>query len=598
MSIEELIRRIDNESFFLNSSFSDMANELIKPEFASINEPVLIEILQNEYAAFSFDTTEIIPKKDFSINMGHEILNYSEQRVNGIIEYIKHRCEETTSEIVKARYNHLIWLYFRKNDDHPKLAITLYTSFAQRNEISDLNKVDFLSNAFKIAYSIKDDIEPIMNLILKTMRLTEATDAISLGFEVMHKYRSKFYKTISIDVFSHCYDIIKNQVDSGGNCFYLIETIDQITAIAQNIDPGIQLNWFELRGEIYELMAEDKEKLIQLEFLGLAIHSYKKAKNDEKESNCKLKHDKIWESYGGDNFPKHELGEPFNYFLNEAFRLSEERCDTLNRLLREMPIDAIVPTLLSPNFIPNAVSIREEVQKRGKPVYMHIASLLVFDENGNKPEPINSEKQEFKYLFFQEYGLRMLSVNHSLQYLIRPLIVQNKLELNAFIQMLTTRSILGRIPHNRKETWIDAITPALSYYFSKITDILIAHSTVCIDFSLCIDSLVLKLEGILRDIFSMNGVSPKKVGEKKTEEYDLNHLLDHELMLRLYDENHVVFLRFILIEQLGMNLRNIVAHALKTNNEIYNESVMHCVFVCLLIIAFGSKSDCEEKSSS
>ena len=77
MSIEKIINRIDDESFFLNSSFSDMADKVIKPELESINESVLIEKLQNEYAVFSVDTTEIVPKKDFSINLGHEITNYS-----------------------------------------------------------------------------------------------------------------------------------------------------------------------------------------------------------------------------------------------------------------------------------------------------------------------------------------------------------------------------------------------------------------------------------------------------------------------------------------------------------------------------------------
>ena len=575
-----------------------MADKVIKPELESINESVLIEKLQNEYAVFSVDTIEIVPKKDFSINLGHEISNCSEQRINGIIEYLKLRCEETTSEIVKARYNHIIWLYFRKNDKNPKSAIAFYTSFAQRNEISELNKIDFLTKAFIIVFSIKDNIDPIMTMILDTMCLTKTTEAISLGFEVIHKYRSVFKKVLRIDVFSHCYGIIKKQIESGENCFFLIETIDRIAGILQNMDSKMQPKWFELKGEIYELLAKEKEELLQLEFLGLAIHSYKKAKNHERENNCKLKFEKIWESYGGDNFPRQELGEPFNHFMNEAIRLSEERCDTILRLLRIMPIDAVALTLLSPAVIPNTKSIRESVRERGKPIYMHIVRVSVFDENGNKPEPIDSEEQESKYLFFQEYGLRMLSVKLFLQRFLRSLIAQNKLEIQTFIQMLTTRSILGEINRNRRETWIDAITPAINYYFSQVNASLIAHSNVHVDFSLCIDSLTLKLEGILRNIFSMNGLSPKKVGEKKTEEHDLNYLLDHELMLRFYDENHVVFLKYILAEQLGMNLRNIVAHALKTNNEIYNESVMHCVFVCLIIVVFGIKSNSEDKPTS
>ena len=595
MSIEKIINRIDDESFFLNSSFSDMANKVIKPELASINDPVLIEKLQNEYAAFSVDTTEIIPKKDFCINLGNKILDYSEQRINRIIEYIEHRCEETTSEIGKARYNHVIWLSLRKNDNRPKLAIDFYTSFAKRNEISDLNKIDFLTKAFIIAISIKDSIDPIMTIIIDTMCLMNTTEAISLGFEVIHKYRRVFKKVLRIDVFSHCYGILKKQIEFGKNYFFLIEIIDRITGILQNMDSEMQLKWFELKGEIYELLAKEKEELLQLEFLGLAIHSYKKAKNHERENNCKLKLEKIWESYGGDNFPRQELGGSINHLMNEAYKLTEKRCDAILEGLREMPIDMIAIFLLSPDVIPSTKSIRESVQKRGRPVYMHIASVSVFDENGNKPEPINSEEQESKYLFFQKYGLHMLTLKHFLQRFIKSLIAQNKLEIIAFTQMLTTRSILGEITRNRRETWIDAITPAINYYFSQVNTSLIAHSKVHVDFSLCIDSLTLKLEGILRDIFSMNGVSPKKVGEKKTEEHDLNYLLDHELMLRLYDENHVVFLKFILTEQLGMNLRNIVAHALKTNSEIYNESVMHCVFVCIIIVVFGIKSNSEDK---
>lgn len=591
MIIEKILSEIDDESFFFNSSFSDMANKLM--ELTSMEGSTSIDALLNEFATLSVDTTEIIPKKEFSISLGRSISNNSEHRIDEIIKYIKHRCKETASEIMRARYSHVIWLYSRKNDDYPKQAIKLYISFSQKDEVSDLNKLIFLSYAFKIALSIKDNIDPIIAIILNIMNLTDSLDAISLGIRIIYEYRNKFKKAVNVKLFSHCYLTIKNQFNSGENCFFLIETMDQIISMLQAINTESQLKWYELKGEIFESMAENKDELIQLNFLKDAIHSYKRAKSHDRENNCKFKYEKIWKSYGGDNFPKQGLGDPFNEIMNELIRLTKEKSNKTLKLLKLMPIDATVAVLLSPLVIPKITSIQEAVQNRGKPIFMEIAKVIVFDEHGNSPEPLNSDEQEFKYLFYQEYGIHMVRVDCFLKNLLKPLIIENKLETKSFIHMLTTRSLLKELTYNREETWIEAITPAINYYFSQISKSPTINSKTYIDFSLSIDSLVLKLEGILRDIFSMRGTSPKKVTGQKTEEIDLNNLLNHEFMLQIYDENHVAFLKYILVEQLGLNLRNVVAHALKTGNGIYNESVMNYVFVCLVIIVFGIKSKTE-----
>ena len=99
------------------------------------------------------------------------------------------------------------------------------------------------------------------------------------------------------------------------------------------------------------------------------------------------------------------------------------------------------------------------------------------------------------------------------------------------------------------------------------------------------DSLVLKIEGLVRDICGFSGVTTfyqakDKQGRIVVREKDINWLLREEPIKSLFDEDDLLFVKFILIEKAGLNLRHKIAHCLIYHPE-YNISCIHLLLLVL-----------------
>ena len=87
------------------------------------------------------------------------------------------------------------------------------------------------------------------------------------------------------------------------------------------------------------------------------------------------------------------------------------------------------------------------------------------------------------------------------------------------------------------------------------------------NFVVTIDSLVLKIEGLLRDICRLSGgttsYSARDSKDRTVErEKDIHMLLYDPQVVKLIGFDDLLFLRFLLVEKAGYNLRHRVAHAL------------------------------------
>ena len=84
-------------------------------------------------------------------------------------------------------------------------------------------------------------------------------------------------------------------------------------------------------------------------------------------------------------------------------------------------------------------------------------------------------------------------------------------------------------------------------------------------------------------------MSTKRQNSKgNNEESDINVLLYSPLIEKLFLENDICFLKFVLVDRLGLNLRNNIAHSL--NTDVYNWDNMILVFVSILILLFKIKN--------
>ncbi len=88
-------------------------------------------------------------------------------------------------------------------------------------------------------------------------------------------------------------------------------------------------------------------------------------------------------------------------------------------------------------------------------------------------------------------------------------------------------------------------------------------------------------------------------GRNIEREKDLNALLREERIKELFDEDDLLFFKFLLVEKAGYNLRHKVAHSLMLFQE-YNINYMHLLILTLLRLAkydFVNKEDATSDNS-
>ena len=133
---------------------------------------------------------------------------------------------------------------------------------------------------------------------------------------------------------------------------------------------------------------------------------------------------------------------------------------------------------------------------------------------------------------------------------------------------------------------VDFIKPSVEGYFS-----LFNHNKNPMDqasevFILPIESLTLKFEGLIRHLVKKHGYNiyfrpPDSLDYR---EKDLNLLLNDATLEKFMDSDDIAFLKFVLTEKDGYNLRNKIAHALMSSNE-YSPTYMHLLLLALLRIS-------------
>jgi hypothetical protein len=105
------------------------------------------------------------------------------------------------------------------------------------------------------------------------------------------------------------------------------------------------------------------------------------------------------------------------------------------------------------------------------------------------------------------------------------------------------------------------------------------------NFILAIDSLTLKIEGIIRDFCEFSDITTFSSKREKSgiivRERDINALLHDTKLKDILGNDNILLLRFLLVEKRGYNLHHKVAHSLMTYWE-YNINLIHLLILILL----------------
>lgn len=251
-------------------------------------------------------------------------------------------------------------------------------------------------------------------------------------------------------------------------------------------------------------------------------------------------------------------------------------------------------------FLANAVNIPEydeaekfAIELSKEFVFRNDAYVRLYDEYGNTVGVLKTDEDKIAYDIMQYYDCNCAIQAQLISVFILTAVEKKKLRSNDILDYLRENSwynynLITTFPGNTKYSmkWINFIEQALNIYFVRLEYYIKTKDTKALFFIPEIDSLTLKFEGIIRDLYQMSAIENFSVYNFKREfgieivEYkNINNLLWDKNIFKILQKDDVWFLRYLLIEQ--KNLRNNVAHS-KMLMEDYNFDTMNLLLIAIL----------------
>ncbi len=345
-----------------------------------------------------------------------------------------------------------------------------------------------------------------------------------------------------------------------------------------------------------EIRLTNKDTLSAIHFCIEALENYKRAKNSKKIKKLESKYEKLRRDL---NFKRFEHNIDLSDTINKSKKMA-------NDIISKYSSDELISFLIhGQNLLPSFSSLNNYIEEQNKKyVLQSLIPMVIHDHRGN-PVQHFKEIDEIKYAnVLKQYYLdikfgRIFLINEILLTAIK----KKMLTYDSLISYLTRNSWMAydvstKIKHVDKEyNWLNLLTPSLQYYFLLFNSYIL-HGQITPNFILCIDSLTIKFEGLFRDICNFNDIETfYKTKDKKNRdivlEKDLNAILYEPRLKDLFNEDDLLFFKFLLIEKAGMNLRNKISHTL-IDFEEYSFDIMNLLFIALLKL---SKFDFESKTN-
>jgi hypothetical protein len=345
-------------------------------------------------------------------------------------------------------------------------------------------------------------------------------------------------------------------------------------------------NWNGLIAEAYEKMMDanlQNNKHVAIDFCSNALEHYRLAKNEDKIARLEAIYTELSSSL---EFPEIEVKINLKEYIVDCEKRVEE--------LMKFPSEQIIGFVMTDkSLLPDYTFTKELTQKILKQFPLQaIFPITLTDEQGHTAQCYTTPEEIENYRTIHQY--HMILENYCLRFINMIFIEglnEEKITYDELMMFFQNYSWFGKtFPKKRfnKEVqynWLSLLAPSLFEYFTQM-DYWRASGNYP-NLVLCIDSLVLKIEGLLRDMFFFKGIATftskhdKKHGKKITHEKELNALLNEKRISELFDPDDLLLFKFVLIEKAGYNLRHKIAHSLMFSTQ-YQVNFIHLLILILL----------------
>lgn len=589
----------DALSYKYPSSISSVFQK-IRDQYFERGSKSMVKKTQWEIDFFSFVTVNGECKTQWSgVQENGEVVEYPTfSRFNSeTYNYLEKRLYSTSNILLQARYSHLLWCSPHKHSKHAKIAIDAYmelVDFYKTKSESDENFghhiLNNLENAFFLSIQVrykKDEIKNECLLLIKNYEFDKSWSfKIRMSLADLILKNPRIFKVSDLNEIDDIYWKQCEELIKSGKQQIAIDMLEIGEKISKKISSE-KYNWRLKIAQIQEsLITLSASDLGSISFCQEAIQSYKILKDHAKIKELNKKFKELKENLS--------LGE---YKTDIELTDHVKACRKIaNELVEKNTPESILQFLiLDKSLLPIKANLEKEVKDNAKqsPLY-HLIPPTLHDPFGNPVQSFKTQDEIFYYHILQQYDFEIrFDKIHLINAIIYTAIRDEKLTTPILTDFLMKNSWFGKDlvkrVFNKSHTynWLDLIIPAIHEYFVQIK-FLTYNKNYYPNLIVAIDSLTLKIEGLIRDFCHFGGVTTffttkDKNGNDITREKDIHSLLYEDIMKSLFDEDDLLFFRFLLVEKAGYNIRHKVAHSLMVI-ENYALEIMNLLFICLLKI--------------
>ena len=465
---------------------------------------------------------------------------------------------------IKAKISHFLFIKAKVNNkiNFAQNAIDsyfeLYKYYADANEMYLL--ADLYDNLADLVIRVNYKIDEFKTMSINIIKYSTVCTLVqnATDFLITQIKKKNFKSSILKGAIKNFHKRIKESDN-----IHLIEIYINLGRKISKINNGNVVQWDLLQAKYYGKEMKKAEKInnyfSSASWCKNAITYYKKIKNRTKINYLMKKYENLCKNT---KYQKFEL-QPVD--LKEEIIKLQKRIDK-----------ADTKTIISDlyyMFIPQYKTCKQTAEKNIKNSTIFLFCSTVYtDIYGHTVGYSDNDKENLKHELWNVYRI-IFDVNSKLLYqYIFYAIKSGKLNALIFLEYLKTTWYYETFNKNLTEDyvlkyrWFEHIKEPIISYFHKQIEIL--NNKYQVTYINEVDSLTLKIEGILRNIVEIANLKefPVRVlvsdnnGREISKWKSINDLLWDKNIFKILSEDDVWFMRFFLIDYI--DLRNDVAHCL------------------------------------
>ena len=446
-------------------------------------------------------------------------------------------------------------------------------------------------NAYSIALQINDNVQQLkseLRRLIQKFSFETPFCAVNL-IQFMLKPKKRFTKKDfdGLDEFCRQHAESYENANDRRTAIEFLELGDKVAWKLNNHSD----DWRRRIAEHYEKLMEQCEKspVAAFEYCMEAIGNYQKIQCNKKVKELEQRYSEL-----RDSVEMTTLEVPINAAeVAEIVKACEEYA---KGVVRHSTSDDIIRYLISgKDLLPTYQQVKSTVKEHmNKSPTAHFISKVILDAEGNPAQHFSSNKERENFEILRDYRLQLdLCYRRFIREVFFEAILKNKLNFITLTRFITEhcwygKDVLYQLPNNQT-FWLNTmglITLALQEYFRQMEFFFANEGAHPPNFVLSLDSLTLKIEGLFRQLCRLAGISTSRQRTDRAKrnivrEKDIAALLNDDAIKKLFDEDDLLFFKFLLIEQTGFCLRHRIAHSLIPPKE-YHMDYMHLVILALL----------------